>query len=89
MADFCRQCALELFPPNEPYLRDLAGLSTPEDTEIGLYPVVICEGCGLTQVDHNGLCVSWDCYRAHGTRPSLWQRLKWRARAVYKRLGRL
>ena len=40
---------------------DLAGLSTPQDTEKGVFPLVICEGCGPIQVDHFGNCVSEDC----------------------------
>lgn len=72
MADFCCQCALELFPPNEPYQCDLAGLSTAQDTARGLYPVVLCEGCGPTQVDHNGICVAWDCLSKHAPKPSKW-----------------
>jgi len=59
MADFCYQCTKEMF--GNPEKNDLKGLSTPEDTKNGLYPVVICEGCGHIQVDHEGKCVSPDC----------------------------
>lgn len=51
MADYCRQCW------GEPYTHDLEGLSRPIDTLFGLYPVVLCEGCGATQVDHTGFCI--------------------------------
>ena len=51
MADFCKQCALDTFGDD---IGDLAGISTPEDTASGMYPVVICEGCGPVQVDHTG-----------------------------------
>lgn len=60
MADFCNQCCTDMgFPPG-----DHAGLSTPEDTAKGLYCVVICESCGITQVDHEGNCVV-DCDLHH------------------------
>lgn len=59
MADFCKQCSLRIF--GEDY-RELADLITAEDTAKGFVSsVVICEGCGPIQVDHNGVCVSSDC----------------------------
>lgn len=63
MADFCQQCLLNIFGGDT---GDLAGLSTPEDTAKGLYPVVLCEGCGPTQVDDRGKCVAPDCLEKHG-----------------------
>lgn len=63
MADFCKQCSIELFGKD---LKELAGLSTEEDTKEGLYPIVLCEHCGIIQVDHLGQCVSPDCYEKHG-----------------------
>ena len=51
MADLCHQCARDLFGEDS---GDLAGLSTPDDTRAGLFPVLICEGCGPVQVDHAG-----------------------------------
>lgn len=65
MAEFCRQCLLEDFGED---LGDLKGLSTEKDTKNNLYCVVICEGCGVIQVDHLGNCVSEDCYRKHGAK---------------------
>lgn len=62
MADFCKQCGIEIFGED---LGDLAGLSTEENTAAGLYPVVLCEGCGCIQVDHTGQCVSDDCLKKH------------------------
>src|SRR5712671_3826467 len=61
MADFCKQCGADMFPPGTP--GDLAGLSTEADTAAGRYPVVLCEGCGPIQVDHEGRCVSLDCLK--------------------------
>ena len=62
MADFCVQCAEEMGFPTS----DLAGITASEDAARGLYCVVICEGCGFIQVDHEGRCVSKDCLRKHG-----------------------
>lgn len=65
MADFCKQCSIEIFGED---IGDHAGHSTIDDTAKGLFPVVICEGCGFTQVDHTGKCVAVDCHKAHGAR---------------------
>lgn len=64
MADFCLQCALDMWGPDIP--NDFIGLSTEKDTENGLYCVVLCEGCGAIQVDHTGKCISEDCIEKHG-----------------------
>lgn len=53
MADFCSQCSEELFGKD---YRDFAGM-----VESGFFPIVICEGCGVIQVDSEGRCVSEDC----------------------------
>ena len=67
MADFCKQCSIELFGKD---FGDMEGLSTAEHTESGLYPHVLCEGCGGIQVDHEGRCVSSDCLKKHGEEQS-------------------
>lgn len=59
MADFCKQCSVDMFGED---FGDLKGLSTADDTSKGLYPLVLCEGCGAIQVDHEGKCVSKDCH---------------------------
>lgn len=64
MADFCRQCSLDGFGED---WGDLANISTPEDTAKKLYARVICEGCGVTSVDHEGVCVSPVCREQHGS----------------------
>lgn len=65
MADFCKQCSYVMFgtePDQYDNGGDLQGIITAEDTANGLVSsVVICEGCGPIQVDHNGACVSVDC----------------------------
>lgn len=64
MAEFCKQCAEELgLPP------DFVGLSTAEDTKNQMYCIVLCESCGVIQVDHEGRCVSPDC-DIHGEQPT-------------------
>lgn len=65
MADFCRQCSLEHFGED---FRELAGMSTPEDTAKGLFTVNICEGCGFVLVDHEGECVDPDCPKHGGVK---------------------
>jgi len=62
MADFCVQCAEELGFPTT----DLAGITKAEEAAIDMYCVVICEGCGVIQVDPDGRCISKDCLRQHG-----------------------
>lgn len=58
MADFCRQCAIELFEFDS---GDLRGLHKTLDLSVGHGFGVICEGCGYTNVDHMGQCVSDFC----------------------------
>lgn len=60
MASFCNQCAN--FWGFEP---DFAGFTTKEEWAEGYAKVVICEGCGVIQVDPEGYCVSDDCL-GHG-----------------------
>lgn len=64
MADYCKACSIEIFGED---FRELAGLSSPEQTAKGLYPVVICEGCGSTQVDHDGACIATDHLKPDGS----------------------
>lgn len=58
MADFCKQCSEKIFGDD---FRELANITTPEDTTNQLYASTICEGCGWTLVDHEGKCVADDC----------------------------
>jgi hypothetical protein len=60
MADFCWQC-YERHGFGPPENNDLRGGSTEKDTKKGLFSLVICEGCGVIQVDHLGKCISEDC----------------------------
>lgn len=70
MADFCRACSIEIFGEDH---RELAEITTEEQQAKGHYAVVICEGCGIIQVDKDGNCVSKDCLKVlepgHGVTP--------------------
>ena len=57
MADLCKQCSIDQFGED---LGDLKGLAKDRDT---VY-LVICEGCGPTVVDVDGLCVG-KCLENH------------------------
>ena len=61
MADFCKQCSIDLFGKD---YGDLSGLCTKFDNVKGLYACVTCEGCGPNQVDWEGRCIS-HCYNKH------------------------
>ena len=54
MADFCKACTASI-TGNDNERNDLSGISTAEDTANGMYPVVLCETCGVIQVNHEGL----------------------------------
>jgi hypothetical protein len=62
MASYCKQCSIDIF--GEDY-NDFKNISSEDDTNNGLYALVICEGCGITQVDHTGKCVCSDCLEKH------------------------
>lgn len=55
MADFCLQCANEMFGcANAPVKSDFYGLLSKEDENTGHSLPVLCEGCGYIYVDHLG-----------------------------------
>lgn len=66
MADFCKQCSLEIFG------EDFKECALPEGSELrGTLPpehgwAALCEGCGPTIVDDEGVCINPGCTR-HGT----------------------
>lgn len=62
MADFCLQCATALDFPTT----DMAKITTAEEWGEGLAAIVLCEGCGVIQVDPEGRCVTKDCFEKHG-----------------------
>lgn len=57
MADFCRQCTIDLFGDDLGDKNDMIGLTTEADTAEGMGTAVLCEGCGYTLVDHTGKCL--------------------------------
>lgn len=62
MADFCKQCSIEMFDQD---FEELAGITSHADWQEDKAAVVICEGCGPIQVDPEGNCVSKDCLKKH------------------------
>jgi hypothetical protein len=51
MADFCKECSIEIFGED---FGDLAGQIDPVLVDLGLGAVVLCEGCGFCLVDEVG-----------------------------------
>ena len=51
MADFCKQCSIDMWGRDT---GDLSGLITEAEVKEGYGAVVICEGCGVIRVDHEG-----------------------------------
>lgn len=51
MADFCKQCSIEMFGEDH---GDLADLISEEKVKLGFGASVLCEGCGFILVDHEG-----------------------------------
>lgn len=60
MASFCKSCSIEMFDKDT---GDLAGITTKKNESSGTAVIVICEGCGVIQVDHAGNCISAGCLR--------------------------
>lgn len=54
MADFCKQCSIEIFGFDS---RDMAEIVSKQEEVEGLAANVLCEGCGPTQVDSAGECL--------------------------------
>jgi hypothetical protein len=70
MADFCKQCSIDIF--GEPGI-DLADLLTPEEAAQGMCVSALCEGCGPTRVDIEGNCLEYDCIcKGHSAEHKAW-----------------
>lgn len=67
MADFCRQCSIELFGED---FRELANITEVDKWKRGWAALVVCEECGPIQVDPDGNCISRDCAKYHGKCPT-------------------
>lgn len=63
MAVFCQQCSIDVWDEDT---KDMASLTTIEEEAKGLYVEILCEGCGIIQVDHDGRCVTNNCLKEHG-----------------------
>ena len=63
MADFCRQCSLEIFGKDT---QELAGLGDGRELTEGHGWRALCEGCGPAIVDDEGRCISPWCLERHG-----------------------
>ncbi len=59
MADFCKQCSIEILGED---FHDLSGLCSDLESVL-----VLCEGCGPIQVNNEGKCLSSDCLKNHLT----------------------
>ena len=60
MAEFCKACSIKLYNND---LGDLAGITSAKNQADGVAAIVICEGCGVIQVDQDGNCISIDCLK--------------------------
>lgn len=67
MADFCKQCSIELFGED---FGDLRGISptklTKEDIDKKMGWVALCEGCGFIIVNDEGTCICPKCEKHSG-----------------------
>lgn len=62
MADFCKQCSIELFGQDH---GDLTRLMDEDAYNLTSGAFALCEGCGPTTVDYEGQCRSIGCNK-HG-----------------------
>ncbi len=63
MADFCKQCSIEVFGEDS---GDLVGKGDGSELKPGYGWLALCEGCGQTAVDNDGTCVATKCFKKHG-----------------------
>lgn len=68
MADFCKQCSLELFGKD---YGDLAKLLPEDQFTWDTGASTICEGCGWITVDYEGKCCAISCEK-HGKENTEW-----------------
>ncbi len=61
MADFCKQCSMDMFGED---FGDMKGLGDGEPLKPGWGYQVLCEDCGPTLVDEDGKCIA-DCDKHH------------------------
>ena len=64
MADLCYQCSMTIEGKD---FKELAGITPVISYMLGEAVLVLCEGCGMIQVDPAGHCISNDCLEeGHG-----------------------
>ena len=68
MADFCKQCSIDMFGED---CGDLKGMGngvnrTQAELDDGMGWPVLCEGCGPTIVNDEGECIGKKCLKKHG-----------------------
>ena len=69
MADFCKQCSINIFGEDSGDLKGIGGEdSVPLKPGYGY--AVICEGCGPTLVDEEGTCIH-GCIKKHNVKELL------------------
>ena len=83
MADFCKACSIKL--SNKDY-GDLAGITSKKNEANGVAATVICEGCGVIQVDCEGNCISVDCLKV--SQPGHGMPYKWKGGGTSKDRGK-
>ncbi len=69
MAEFCKQCAEEVY--GSPCPGDFVKLTTKKQWREGKATIVMCEGCGPCQVDPDGSCTGNCNIPAHDVIPVL------------------
>lgn len=60
MADFCRQCSIDIFGKD---YKELAGLGRGRRLKKDHGWPALCEGCGSTLVNAKGECIVSDCLK--------------------------
>jgi hypothetical protein len=65
MADFCRQCSIYHFGHDGRDLAELGKNNPNAPLKEGEVWVVICEGCGPTGVNEDGVCMAPNCLEDH------------------------
>ena len=63
MADFCKQCSIEMFGED---FENLKGLGDGTELKPGYGWSVLCEGCGPIIVNDDGECIDKGCLKKHG-----------------------
>lgn len=58
MADFCKQCSLNILGHD---YGDLKNLGQGRKLEDGQGWLALCEGCGMIIVDDEGECIDYNC----------------------------